>query len=155
MDVRSPGCTSEWSVFHTNDLAGVKVFPPPKGVEVPTSDSPTDTLCLSVSCLCRYACRIQSRKLGEIVNEPDSFLMSPGDCGDDHPVPPNKHRYTDSVSVDLLPANANLSLDVAKEMFVSAQQQDHSLSNCMSTQNCSGKPFAYFVDDTVAYWHIL
>ncbi len=131
-----------------NDLAGGRVFPDPEVVEVPCVEShaPVST---SVPRGVFPACaitRAKARQLGEMVDLSDSFMCSP--C---------ENEMTCSVptsdTVELVPEESKLTLNVDRITLIDAQKNDRTLDVCLSTaaaaQDAADKSVTFFFDKGV------
>ena len=144
-----------------NDLAGGKVFPLPEVV--------ADPIVASVCCLTSASSelsvpnvfpvcaitRAQARKLGDAVDLSKSFMATLDEGEPSSLVSPT----TESENVlkcvhesDLFPTDADLSLNVTKEMLIRAQRNDPSLTLCFSSVVAAEenrRPIVFFQDNGV------
>ncbi|XP_049912636.1 uncharacterized protein LOC126397732 [Epinephelus moara] len=131
-----------------NDLAGKKIFPTPEVVEnpVPDSVSPVSAAVNPVFPAC-VVTRAQSRKFGDVMNLADSFMFSPENKTES----PLAAKPVKNVSMNLLPAEAEVAFEVDRSAFIAAQQSDPTLVTCLAlaTAPSSETPRVYAVVDGV------
>ncbi|KAK0136914.1 hypothetical protein N1851_026936 [Merluccius polli] len=125
-----------------NDLAGGNVFPLPEVVTYPisvasaccpASDS-ADVSVPNVFPVCAIT-RAQARKLGETVDLSESFMATLDEGKPSVSVSPTTECDVVKcvIEPDCFPADADLSLNVTREMLISAQRNDPSLTLCLSS----------------------
>ena len=124
-----------------NDLAGEKVFPTPEVVDNPVID--LDQFSQMGSSLFSPACavtRAQARKDLDVTLN-DTFM-----CSD---APVTRSDMPEKKVKDMLPVKTDFVFDIDKDAFVSAQQDDPSLSVCWGAARAQDAPSAYSVDEGI------
>ena len=125
-----------------NDLAGGKVFPLPEVVADPIvasvcclTSASSDLSVPNVFPVCAIT-QAQARKLGDAVDLSESFMATLDEGEPSSLVSPTTESENVLKSVhesDLFPTDADLSLNVTKEMLIHAQRNDSSLTLCFSS----------------------
>ena len=130
------------SLILGNDLAGEKVFPTPVVVENPVIDLDQSVMGTSTPFAACAVTRAQAKKGFDEVTLNDTFLCSdsPVTCSDIKP----KQKVN-----NVLPVKTDFAFDVNKDVFVSAQQNDPSLSVCWGAARAQDAPSAYSVEEGI------
>lgn len=131
-----------------NDLAGGQVYPAPEVVDEPICSSSDSAPCPSLSLF--PACvitRAQSRKMGEMVDLSDTFMVSK-----------DLNKVSDVTvkekceNVTLMPVETDVDFKIDREMLIKAQQSDSTLVQCWSSAVSDDKQFGsvcFFVENGV------
>ena len=130
------------SLILGNDLAGEKVFPTPRVVENPVIDLDQSVMGTSALFPACAVTRAQARKGYDNVTLDDTFMCS------DSPVTRSDIKPKKKVD-NVLPIKTDFVFDVNKDAFVSAQQNDPSLSVCWGAARAQDAPSAYSVEDGI------
>lgn len=118
------------------------MFPPPEVVELPVIAAPESAVPVpNVFPVCAIT-RTQARKLGETVDLSDSFFATQDESERVCSVPPSTEsdQTFKCVPESMQFSDRMLTLDVTRDMLITAQENDPSLAVCLSSAVATEDP---------------
>uniref|UniRef100_A0A8C5DT92 Gypsy retrotransposon integrase-like protein 1 n=1 Tax=Gouania willdenowi TaxID=441366 RepID=A0A8C5DT92_GOUWI len=139
-----------------NDLAGGNVFPSPVVADdpIPVSSmaAPADPSVPSLFPVCAVT-RAQARKLGDVVDLSDSFMTTVDENVKSNifeNIVKSENEIKSKNELCLFPSDAELTLNVTREMLITAQRNDKTLTSCLSSASAGVNTFpVFFFEDGV------